>query len=149
MNDQLPARHDASVQSLVNAIVESNPEVMQLRADYDKLYKDNVDKSNQIKSLEKDLYRTRRMRDIWIGVANDMKVELKTIVNNAAAAADISANASITLANQAKEALKRAEERLAKDGLAMVEPSVKGPLNDEAMKKLGEAFGAGHGPIQP
>ena len=142
------------VQGFLTGLVDSSPEVQDMRKALGEADREITTKDQRISVLENELHRISRARDEWMAVAQEMQVQLEVIASVSAQACEASTNASITLANQAKNSLQAAKERLARSGMALPVASIRTTdVSDEATRKIGEIFGANsrrsNDPIQP
>jgi D-mannonate dehydratase len=124
------------VQGFLNGLVDSAPEVQQMREALANADREITAFEQRIRVLEQELHRITRTRDEWMAVANEMQVQLEVIASTAASAAEQTTNAAVGMANQAKNSLRAAKERLARSGMAMQEPSVHSNVTDEDTKKI-------------
>jgi hypothetical protein len=134
-----PAKVD--VQGFLNGLVDSAPEVLELRGAYAQLERDMTAAEQRIRMLEQELHRVTRMRDEWMGVAHEMQVQLEVISNTARSIADHAKDDAAALDEQTKKSLAAAKQQLAKSGLSMPVPSVHSSgVSDEHTKKIAKMF---------
>jgi hypothetical protein len=134
-----PAKVD--VQGFLNGLVDSAPEVLELRGAYAQIERDMTAAEQRIRMLEQELHRVTRMRDEWMGVANEMQVQLEVMANAARTIVNHASNDAAALEAQAGKSLADAKQRLAKSGLSMPVPSVHSSgVSDEHTKKIAKMF---------
>jgi len=129
------------IKGFLDGLVSNAPEVKEMREALEQAYRDITSKDERIKVLEQNNRRSELSMREWMHVATEMKVQLKVMANTAATCAEQSTNAAISVANQAKDCLQKAEERLARSGMAMVEPAALSTrAGDEGARKIAETF---------
>jgi uncharacterized coiled-coil DUF342 family protein len=152
MTDQPPARKlfgrgpgaapKVDVKGFLDSLVESSPEVQEMRKSLDAADREIAQHLDKIKSMEVDMKRFIRQGDIWRDTANELRIQLEVIVTAAVAACDQATSASRSVIDQAKSALQASKEQLARQGMAMTEASSQRLPHDVDMQKIGEMFGA-------